>query len=730
MTKDAPTETALRRMLDRENPATLYCIGAKAYQLASRVSKDKTIVLSSAINWERFPARRQRHVITNELPAVGQFTLFRHFLPKVQRTDVLEIIAPVKNGLEHWGVLRLGYSLDELRLEIERSHVEMSEQFRAVIARSVATALGMIVLGLPIVAWLSALISKPLQRGTESARQLATGDFSAAARLDIRSQDEVGVPADAFTKMAANLRDSYARLEEYNRDLAQKFDERTRELAKMTVAAEEARKSAENGNSAKSSFLASMSHELRTPLTPIIGFSELLYAEAEAEGRTEAMEDITRVMDSARHLLNLINEILDLSKIEAQEMDLHLERFAIAQVLKETTNTINPLVTKRGNRLVVEAPAAPLRESIRAFRARTLAASESLAAHCATLDGAPFLEDLGRIGSAARSMDSMAADLLGDLFEEKRDLFSLEDLGRTDSTEPDLSGATIFLRKPADAALAPSNDSHIFTRPAAPAPAASILVVDDNEANRALLTRRLARHGHTVAHAEDGLRALELVRRQPFDLVLLDMLMPRMNGHEVLAAIKADAAVRHVPVIMISGLDDTANLIGCIEAGAEDYLSKPFDPVLLDARIGACLEKKRLRDQKQVCLREIEQARRRSDDLLHVILPHAIAEELESTQAVRLQRHENVAVLFSDVAGFTAYCDQNPPERVMDYMQTLVCDTVNTAARVAGVPATGAVFVSSPAWRAFEGIARGRSAGVRQLKGKGEMEIYCVEAVD
>ena len=89
MAKEAPTESALKRVLDRENPATVYCIGAKAYQLASRVSKDRTIILSSAINWERFPARKQRHVIANELPAAVQLTLFRHFFPKLQRIGVL-----------------------------------------------------------------------------------------------------------------------------------------------------------------------------------------------------------------------------------------------------------------------------------------------------------------------------------------------------------------------------------------------------------------------------------------------------------------------------------------------------------------------------------------------------------------------------------------------------------------------------------------------------------------
>ena len=124
----------------------------------------------------------------------------------------------------------------------------------------------------------------------------------------------------------------------------------------------------------------------------------------------------------------------------------------------------------------------------------------------------------------------------------------------------------------------------------------SLLIVDDNEINRDVLSRQLERQGHATAVAENGLRALEMVREREFDLMLLDIMMPEMNGYEVLQYLKADERLRDIPVIMISALGEVETVVRCIELGAEDYLPKPFDPVLLRARIGACLEKKRLRD--------------------------------------------------------------------------------------------------------------------------------------
>ena len=133
-----------------------------------------------------------------------------------------------------------------------------------------------------------------------------------------------------------------------------------------------------------------------------------------------------------------------------------------------------------------------------------------------------------------------------------------------------------------------------------------VLVVDDIEANRDVLTRRLERQGYAVATADNGRQALEKLRADTFDLVLLDIMMPEMDGYEVLQRLKADPALRPIPVIMISALNELDSVVRCIELGAEDYLPKPFNPTLLKARIGACLEKKRARDRETHLFAELQ----------------------------------------------------------------------------------------------------------------------------
>jgi PleD family two-component response regulator len=132
-----------------------------------------------------------------------------------------------------------------------------------------------------------------------------------------------------------------------------------------------------------------------------------------------------------------------------------------------------------------------------------------------------------------------------------------------------------------------------------------LLVVDDNGVNRFMLSRYIQQEGHEVTQAENGRQALELIRTDAFDLVLLDVLMPELDGYGVLEQLKADDRLRDIPVIMISGVDEIESVVRCIELGAEDYLPKPFNQTLLRARIGACLEKKRLRDQEVLYLRQV-----------------------------------------------------------------------------------------------------------------------------
>ncbi len=133
-----------------------------------------------------------------------------------------------------------------------------------------------------------------------------------------------------------------------------------------------------------------------------------------------------------------------------------------------------------------------------------------------------------------------------------------------------------------------------------------VLVVDDVEANRDLLSRRLKQQGHAVSVAENGRRALEMVRAEPFDLVLLDIMMPEMDGYQVLSEMMSDPVLKHIPVIMISAVTEMDSVVKCIELGATDYLPKPFNPVLLKARVGATLEKKRLRDKERLWAKSLE----------------------------------------------------------------------------------------------------------------------------
>ena len=218
--------------------------------------------------------------------------------------------------------------------------------------------------------------------------------------------------------------------------------------------------------------------------------------------------------------------------------------------------------------------------------------------------------------------------------------------------------------------------------PAAAAPAGhgTILVVDDNEGNREVLSRRLAREGYAVASAEDGSRALEMLHERAIDLVLLDVMMPVMDGYETLKRIKADEALRAIPVLMISALDELDSVIRCIELGAEDYLPKPFNPVLLNARIGACLEKKRLRDQEVRHARELAEWNRTlerrveeqvaqldrlgrlkrffSPQLAEMIVTGGADDPLET-------HRREITVAFLDLRGFTAFAETAEPEEVM-----------------------------------------------------------------
>jgi class 3 adenylate cyclase len=196
--------------------------------------------------------------------------------------------------------------------------------------------------------------------------------------------------------------------------------------------------------------------------------------------------------------------------------------------------------------------------------------------------------------------------------------------------------------------------------------AGHILVVDDNKMNRLLLARGLEQQGHRVSFAENGRQALEMLRARGFDLVLLDVLMPEMDGYQVLAELMADTELKNVPVVMVSAVGELDSVAKCIEMGAEDYLPKPINPVLLKARVGSSLEKKRLRDQQR--------------ELIRKFATKEVAEDLEASGFALGGKFVQATVMFSDIRGFTTITESQSPadtiELLNDYY-TLMMDAIN-----------------------------------------------------
>ncbi len=186
--------------------------------------------------------------------------------------------------------------------------------------------------------------------------------------------------------------------------------------------------------------------------------------------------------------------------------------------------------------------------------------------------------------------------------------------------------------------------------------AGQILLVDDNRVNRLLLARHVSQLGHQVDSAENGRMALQMLRQKSYDLLLLDIGMPEMDGFEVLAQLRGDPALLGVPVIVTSSLEGLESVVRCIELGAEDYLSKPVNPVLLKARIHASLEKKRLRDLQR--------------DLIRRFATLEVAQDLASSGFALGGRRVRATVMFCDIRGFTGMVEQQTPEEVIELLNT------------------------------------------------------------
>jgi adenylate cyclase len=398
--------------------------------------------------------------------------------------------------------------------------------------------------------------------------------------------------------------------------------------ARATPTEEESSAAAPDPERLRQAVLAHVRHELRTPINAIIGYSEMLLEDAEEAGDREAAGDLRRIGEAGHTLLETVTALLHPDRVGDRELD----SFG-AQVRADLRDPTTAIVGYA--ELLIETS----RETGDDRR----------------------VPDLERILSASRKLLELSSDIV-----------SVATAGEAagDGAAPSAAMARDVLSK-----LRP-----LKARPEGEDAAGRLLVVDDNAMNRDLLSRQLARRGFTVAVAVDGIDALERLEEQEFDLVLLDLIMPRMDGVETLRRIKRDDRLSRTPVIMISSLDEIDSVVRCLEIGAQDYLTKPFHPTLLEVRIRAALASYAAGEREAFYEAQLELFDTTTRQLMRSLFPDAVAEALRSGAGDGIDVHGEAVVLACHFERHASARGRLDPDRRVTWIRDFIAPLETAAA--------------------------------------------------
>ena len=451
-------------------------------------------------------------------------------------------------------------------------------------------------------------VTRPLRNLAQAVEEIGKGNLD--VHIERQSEDEIGDLASSFASMVQQLSSREAALRELNENLEKRVEERTAELKSLQTGLEQARDAAEEANQAKSAFLANMSHELRTPMNAILGYSEMLVEEAEDLQQDEFIPDLKKINQAGTHLLALINDVLDLSKIESGKMEAFAEEMDLDGLIDEVVVTAQPLMEKNTNRLSIERGQHLGRACQDLTKLRQMLFNLLSNAAKFTREGTVTVH-IERSTQAGEDWLSFAVsdtgigiaqDKVEHVFEEftQADNSTTRDYGGTGlglaisqrfcrllggelSVQSVLGkGSTFTINIPAilpgaqqpQAQMQTVNPEVDYETPGNAAPGSTLLVIDDDPQACEIIKRYLDKEGFNVVTATSGEQGLRLAHECQPAAITLDVMMPDMDGWSVLRALKADPELRKIPVVMLSMIDDRTR---GYSLGAVDYLTKPVD---------------------------------------------------------------------------------------------------------------------------------------------------------